>query len=116
MRDLSHERNYLLCRDQIEVLERKRMVHFHEVVARDNLYCKVMALFDFIGLLLTNRDMRRRKMVCLACDETFLLKLGSNLYHYQQEIVSRDVAAAQYGETYDLAGRRLDHRAPLEAK
>ena len=50
MRDPNHMPDYLLYRNQIEVLERKRMAHFYEFIPRGDVYYKVMAVCDFIVL------------------------------------------------------------------
>lgn len=55
------------------------------------------------GLLFTTKEMLRRKVVRLACDEKLRLELGENLRRYLEEVVSWEVVAAQYGEAYDLA-------------
>lgn len=153
MRDPNHQQDYTLYRNQLEVLERKRMAHFYEFVPRGDVYYKVMAVCDFVvlpstdetqsgtlariislnkpyittapmegltsqtlesegGLMFTNKDMLRRKMVRLACDEELRLELGSNLYHYLQNVVSWDVVAAQYNEAYELARRAAHDLVP----
>jgi glycosyltransferase involved in cell wall biosynthesis len=153
MRDPNHKQDYLLYRNQLEVLERKRMAHFYEFIPRGDIYYKVMAVCDFVvlpstdetqsgtlariislnkpyittapmegltsqtlesegGLMFTNKDMLRKKMVRLACDEGLRLELGNNLYNYLQQVVSWDVVAAQYNEAYELARRSAVDMVP----
>lgn len=50
MRDPNHAADYHLYRDQLQVLERKRMAHFYEFVPRGEVYYKIMAVCDFIVL------------------------------------------------------------------
>jgi glycosyltransferase involved in cell wall biosynthesis len=55
------------------------------------------------GLLFTNREMLRRQVLKLACDEQLRLRLGQNLMRYLDEVVSWEVVAGQYIEAYELA-------------
>ena len=55
------------------------------------------------GLLFTNKDMLRKKVIELACDENLRLKLGENLRHYLDDVVSWEVVAQNYQENYNLA-------------
>ena len=55
------------------------------------------------GLLFTNRDMLRRHVVELACNEGARMRMGENLKQYLDQIVSWDVVAQQYNEAYELA-------------
>ena len=55
------------------------------------------------GLLFTTKDMLRRHVVELACNEGARLRMGENLKTYLDKIVSWDVVACQYNEAYDLA-------------
>jgi glycosyltransferase involved in cell wall biosynthesis len=55
------------------------------------------------GLLFTNKEMLRDKVVRLACSEKFRMKLGGNLRRYLDEVVSWDIVAQQYNEAYELA-------------
>jgi glycosyltransferase involved in cell wall biosynthesis len=55
------------------------------------------------GLLFTNKEMLRRKIIRMACNERLRLKLGENLKRYLDEVVSWEVVAQQYNRAYELA-------------
>ncbi|MCK5113951.1 MAG: glycosyltransferase [Phycisphaerae bacterium] len=55
------------------------------------------------GLLFTTRDMLKKHVVELACDENRRMQLGENLKHYLDNVVAWEIVAAQYGEAYKLA-------------
>jgi len=55
------------------------------------------------GLLFTTKDMLRKRVLRLACDEQLRLELGNNLRRYLDEVVSWEVVARQYDEAYELA-------------
>jgi glycosyltransferase involved in cell wall biosynthesis len=55
------------------------------------------------GLLFTNKEMLRRKVIQLACDEELRMKLGENLKNYLETVVSWEVVASQYNQSYELA-------------
>ena len=55
------------------------------------------------GLLFTTKEMLRKKIMRLACNENLRMELGENLKHYLEEVVSWDVIAKQYAEAYNLA-------------
>ncbi len=65
------------------------------------------------GLLFTNKDMLRKKMVRLACDEALRVELGNNLKRYLDEVVSWDIVARQYDEAYDLARKWVLDEVPV---
>jgi glycosyltransferase involved in cell wall biosynthesis len=67
------------------------------------------------GLLFTSKDMLKRHVIELACNESVRLRLGENLRRYLDQVVSWDVVAGQYGRAYDLARRaqRTGKRAEL---
>jgi len=50
MRDPNHERDYLLYRGQLEVLEKSKAAHFFEFIPRGDVYYKVMAVCDCVVL------------------------------------------------------------------
>ncbi len=50
MRDPNHLSDYRHYREQLEVLEKKRLAHYFEFVPRGDKYYKVMAVCDFIVL------------------------------------------------------------------
>ena len=55
------------------------------------------------GLLFTNKEMLKQKVIRLACDENLRLELGENLKKYLDDIVSWDVICRLYNRAYDLA-------------
>lgn len=55
------------------------------------------------GLLFTNKQMLRNKVVELACDEPLRMRLGNNLKSYLDKHVSWEVVAEQYAQSYQLA-------------
>ena len=55
------------------------------------------------GLLFTNKQMLRSKVVELACDEPLRMRLGNNLKRYLDQQVSWEVVAEQYAQSYQLA-------------
>jgi len=55
------------------------------------------------GLLFTNKQMLKDKVIELACDEQLRMELGSNLKKYLDEVVSWNVVAKQYNDAYKLA-------------
>ena len=57
------------------------------------------------GLLFTNREMLRQKVIRLACHEKLRMELGGNLKRYLEKVISWEVVARQYDEAYELARR-----------
>ena len=55
------------------------------------------------GLLFTNKQMLADHVVNLACDEGLRMDLGNNLRDYLENVVSWEVVAAQYDESYQRA-------------
>jgi 1,2-diacylglycerol 3-alpha-glucosyltransferase len=55
------------------------------------------------GLLFTNKDMLRQKVIRLALDERLRLELGENLKRYLDQVVCWEVVAGQYNDAYELA-------------
>ena len=55
------------------------------------------------GLLFTTKGMLREHVIRLACDEDLRMRLGTNLEHYLDEVVSWKVVTAQYDEAYQRA-------------
>ena len=66
------------------------------------------------GLLFTNKEMLRSKVIRLACDEELRLELGGNLRRYLENVVSWDKVAAQYDEAYTLAREAKRTGKPVE--
>jgi len=65
------------------------------------------------GLLFTTKEMLRKKVVRLACDENLRLELGEKLRRYLEEVVSWEVVAGQYSEAYKLARRAVRTGKPV---
>jgi glycosyltransferase involved in cell wall biosynthesis len=57
------------------------------------------------GLLFTTKEMLRRKIIRLACDEKLRLELGENVRRYLEKVASWEIVADQYDEAYALARR-----------
>ncbi|MCD6304603.1 MAG: glycosyltransferase [Planctomycetes bacterium] len=57
------------------------------------------------GLLFTTKEMLKRHVIELACNEEARMRLGENLKRYLDNEVSWEVVANQYAEAYDLARR-----------
>lgn len=55
------------------------------------------------GLLFTTKDMLKRHVISLACNEGARLRMGEALKTYLDEVVSWDIVAMQYNEAYELA-------------
>lgn len=66
------------------------------------------------GLLFTNRDMLRRHVIELACNEEARLRMGENLKRYLDEVVSWEVVAEQYSQAYELARESTKTGIPVE--
>jgi len=66
------------------------------------------------GLLFTNRQMLRARVVRLATDEGLRWELGHNLYRYLMGVVSWEVIAGQYYEAYGLADAEARRGVPVD--
>ena len=55
------------------------------------------------GLMFTTKEMLRRHVIELACNEDARMRMGEGLKRYLDEVVSWDVVARQYNEAYKLA-------------
>ncbi len=55
------------------------------------------------GLLFTTKEMLKKHVIELACNENARMRMGENLKDYLDNVVSWDVVAEQYNEAYDLA-------------
>ena len=65
------------------------------------------------GLLFTNRNMLKKHVVELACNEGARMRMGNNLKTYLDEVVSWEVVANQYNEAYDLARTATKTQKPV---
>jgi len=66
------------------------------------------------GLLFSDRDMLRRKVIRLASNEKLRMELGDNLRRYLETVVSWEVIARQYGKAYGLARSATRTGKPVE--
>jgi glycosyltransferase involved in cell wall biosynthesis len=66
------------------------------------------------GFLFTTKEMLRRKVIRLACDERLRHELGDNLRRYLDTVVSWDVVTGQYDEAYTLAREAVQSGKPVE--
>lgn len=66
------------------------------------------------GLLFTTKEMLRKKVIRLACDEKLRFELGENLKHYLENVVSWEIVARQYDEAYKLARKAKQSGNPVE--
>jgi glycosyltransferase involved in cell wall biosynthesis len=66
------------------------------------------------GLLFTNKQMLRRQVLKLACDEGLRMKLGWNLERYLDNVVSWEIVAKQYNRAYRLARRAALQDEPVK--
>jgi len=65
------------------------------------------------GLLFTTKEMLRRHVIELACNEHARLRMGENLKRYLDEVVSWEVVTAQYAQAYELARESVRTRKPV---
>jgi len=65
------------------------------------------------GLLFTTKEMLRRKVIQLACDENLRFELGGNLKRYLDKVVSWELVARQYNEAYKLARKACRSGKPV---
>jgi glycosyltransferase involved in cell wall biosynthesis len=66
------------------------------------------------GLLFTTKDMLKRHVIELACNEGARLRMGENLKTYLDQVVSWDVVADQYNESYELAREAKRTAKPVQ--
>ena len=66
------------------------------------------------GLLFTTKEMLKRHVITLACDEPLRMELGNRLKEYLDKVVSWDVVAEQYNEAYTLARHAAETGEPIE--
>ncbi len=65
------------------------------------------------GLLFTTKEMLKKKVIRLACDEKLRLELGENLKRYLDNVVSWEIVAKQYNEAYRLARESCETKRPV---
>ncbi len=65
------------------------------------------------GMLFTTKDMLKRHVIELACNEGARMRMGENLKHYLDDVVCWDIVAEQYNEAYKLARSARKTRKPV---
>ena len=65
------------------------------------------------GMLFTTKEMLKRHVIELACNESARMRMGENLKKYLDEVVSWEVVAGQYEEAYDLARQAVKTGKPV---
>jgi len=66
------------------------------------------------GLLFTNKDMLKKHVIELACNEGARMRMGESLKKYLDDVVSWDVVAEQYNEAYALASDAKKTGTPVQ--
>ena len=66
------------------------------------------------GLLFTTKEMLRRHVVELACNEAARMRMGEALKEYLDTVVSWEVVAEQYVEAYKLARQATKSGKPVQ--
>ncbi|MGC9453699.1 MAG: glycosyltransferase [Phycisphaerae bacterium] len=66
------------------------------------------------GELFTTRDMLKRHVIELACNEGARMRMGNNLKEYLEQVVSWDVVTGQYSEAYELARQAVKTGKPVQ--
>ena len=66
------------------------------------------------GMLFTTKEMLKRHVISLACNEGARMRMGENLKRYLDEVVSWDVVAKQYNNAYDLAREATKAGQPVQ--
>ena len=55
------------------------------------------------GMLFTTKEMLKRHVIELACNEGARMRMGENLKRYLDDVVSWEIVAGQYNQAYELA-------------
>jgi len=66
------------------------------------------------GLLFTTKEMLKRHVIELACNEGARMRMGGNLKRYLDEVVAWDIVTGQYAEAYRLARKATRTGKPVE--
>ncbi|MFW6065781.1 MAG: glycosyltransferase, partial [Planctomycetota bacterium] len=66
------------------------------------------------GELFTTREMLKRHVIELACNEGARMRMGNNLKEYLEQVVSWDVVAEQYNEAHELARQAVKTGKPVQ--
>ena len=66
------------------------------------------------GLLFTTREMLKRHVIELACNEEARMRMGENLKQYLDNVVSWEIVSRQYCQAYDLARQATKSGNPVE--
>jgi len=65
------------------------------------------------GLMFTTKEMLKRHVVELACNEEARMRMGENLKRYLDEVVCWEVVVKQYNEAYELARASTKSNKPV---
>ncbi len=66
------------------------------------------------GALFTNKEMLKRHVIELACNEAARMRMGDSLKSYLENVVSWDIVAGQYDQAYELARKAQESKRPVE--
>jgi glycosyltransferase involved in cell wall biosynthesis len=66
------------------------------------------------GELFTTKEMLKRHVIELACNEGARMRMGNNLKEYLEKVVSWDVVADQYNEAYELGRHSVQTGKPVQ--
>jgi len=66
------------------------------------------------GLLFTTKEMLKRHVIELACNEHARMRMGNNLKEYLDKVVSWDVVAEQYNDAYAMARQAKKTGQPVD--
>lgn len=66
------------------------------------------------GLLFTNKEMLKEQVIRLGCDEKLRIIFGNNLKNYLEKVVSWEIIAKKYYETYNLAQEAKEKGIKIE--
>ena len=66
------------------------------------------------GALFTTKDMLRKHVIELACNEGARMRMGTNLKEYLDNVVSWDIVAEQYNQAYELARKARETGRPVQ--
>jgi 1,2-diacylglycerol 3-alpha-glucosyltransferase len=66
------------------------------------------------GVLFTTKEMLKRHVIELACNEDARMRMGENLKRYLDDVVAWEVVADQYVQAHDLARQAVRSGRPVE--
>ena len=65
------------------------------------------------GLLFTTKEMLKKHVIELACNESARMRMGESLKEYLDDVVSWEVVSKQYNEAYELANQATKSGKPV---